>query len=65
MFQAQFGVELLEAAIFICHVLEALQLAYAHAPKLTFPPVKGRLTAAVFPTNLNHRLALVLLAQNT
>ena len=68
MFQAQFGVELLEAAIFIFQVLEALQLAYAHAPKLAFPTVKGGFTNAVFPANLGHgltlTLTLVLLTQN-
>jgi len=62
MFQTQLGVRLFELAIFVFQVLEALQLAHAHAPKLTFPPVKGRLTDAVLPSNLNHRLALVLLA---
>ena len=65
MFQTQLGVELFEAAVFLFQVLEALQLAHAHAPKLAFPRVKGGLTDAVFPANLDHGLALVLLAQNT
>ena len=64
MFQAQLGAELLEAAIFIFQVLEALQLAHAHAPKLAFPPIKGGFTNVVLPANLGHGLALALLAQN-
>ena len=64
MFQAQLGVALLETTIFIFQVLEALQLAYAHAPKLAFPTVKGGFTNAVFPANLGHGLTLVLLTQN-
>ena len=51
-------------SIFIFQVLEPLQLAYAHAPKLAFPTVKGGFTNAVFPANLDHSLALVLLTQN-
>jgi hypothetical protein len=65
VFQTQLGIELFEAAIFVFQVLETLQLAHAHSPKLAFPRVKGGLTDAVLPANLNHRLALVLLAQNT
>ena len=65
MFQAQLGVELFEAAVFVFQVLETRQLAHAHAPKLAFPRVKGGLTEAVLPAKLNHGLALVLLAQNT
>ena len=65
MFQAPLRIELVEAAIFVFQVLEALQLAHAHAPKLAFPRVKGGLTDAVFPANLDHCLALVLLAQNS
>ena len=65
MFQTQLGVRLFEVAIFVFQVLEALQLAHAHAPEFAFPTVEGRLTDAVLPTNLNHRLALDLLAQNT
>ena len=64
VFQTQFGVELLEAAAFLFQVLEALQLAHAHAPKLAFPRVKRGFTEAVLPANLGHGLALVLLAQN-
>ena len=64
MFQTQFGVELLEAAVFLFQGLEPLQLAHAHAPKLAFPRVKGGFTEAVLPANLGHGLALVLLAQN-
>ena len=62
--QTQFGVELLEAAVFVFQVLEPLQLAHAHAPKLAFPRVKRGFTEAVLPANLGHGLALVLLAQN-
>ena len=47
VFQTQFGVELLEAAIFLFQGLEPLQLAHAHAPKLAFPTVKGEFTEAV------------------
>ena len=65
VFQTQFGVELLEAAVFLFQGIEALQLAHAHAPELTFPTVKGGFTEAVLPANLGHDLALVLLAQNT
>ena len=65
MFQTQLGVELFEAAVFLFQVLEALQLAHAHAPKLAFPRVKSGLTDAVLPANLDHGLALVLLAQNS
>jgi hypothetical protein len=64
VFQTQLGVELFEAPVFLFQVLEALQLAHAHAPKLAFPRVKGGLTDAVLPANLDHSLALVLLAQN-
>ena len=64
MFQTQLGVELFEAAVFFFQVLEALQLAHTHAPKLAFPRVKGGLTDAVLPANLGHGLTLVLLAQN-
>ena len=64
MLQAQLGVGLLKATIFIFQVLEALQLAYAHDPKLAFPPIKGGFTNAVFPANLGHGLTLVLLTQN-
>jgi hypothetical protein len=45
-------------------MLEPLQLAHTHAPELAFPGVKGGLTDAMLAANLNHRLALVLLAQN-
>ena len=65
MFQTQLGVQLFKAAVFVLQVLEARQLAHVHAPKLAFPRVKGGLTNAVLPANLNHRLAPVLLAQNT
>ena len=64
MFQTQLGVELFGAAVFIFQVLEALQLAHAHAAKLAFPRIKRGLTEAVLPANLDHGLALVLLAQN-
>ena len=64
MFQAQLRVELFEAAIFVFQVLEALQLAYAHSPEFTFPTVEGGFTNAVFPANLGHGLAPVLLTQN-
>ena len=68
MFQTQFGIELLEAAVFVFQGLEPLQLAHAHAPELAFPRVKRGLTDAVFPANLDRclalALALVLLAQN-
>ena len=46
-------------------MLEALQFAHAHAPKFTFPAIKGGVADAVLAANLSDRLALVLLAQNT
>ena len=65
MFQAQLRVKLFKAAVFVFQVLEPLQFAHAHAPELAFPTVKGGFTEAVLPANLNDRLALILLAQNT
>ena len=64
VFQTQFGVELLEAAVFVFQGLEPLRLAHAHAPELAFPTVKGGCTEAVLPANLGHGLTLVLSAQN-
>ena len=54
-------------AVFVLQVLEALQLAHNHAPELAFSPIKGGLTEAVLPANLNQRLALALalLVQNS
>jgi len=60
--QAQLRVHLLQRAVFLFKLLQALHIRGFHADVLGFPAVVGRIGDAVLPANfLDHATALDLL----